>query len=261
MGRGPPYVRAEGVGQEPTRSVWHNPRRIVDENSEDESQGKITRLRSEKADYSLGLLDINQRLEQESLKDQIIITTREDSKKHTPKKTEVGGNVHTSASESEESYSDSESNIGSPESSVNWDDRSDTPAAVSRILYRNKQLVIRRLMAEYRKIIGSSGSQEPRDEGGARDSTRGSERADFTSGRASGHNSTSARRTREPQDADDSDSRDNGKRPAKRVRSTTPDPTANCLKLACPYYQRNPLGPRIGPSCGGPGWNTIHRLK
>ena len=50
-------------------------------------------------------------------------------------------------------------------------------------------------------------------------------------------------------------------RPAKQPRSRLHSALTMAQKLACPYYQRNPQGPRIQRSCAGPGWDDMHRVK
>ncbi|KAK4164611.1 hypothetical protein QBC43DRAFT_317241 [Cladorrhinum sp. PSN259] len=42
---------------------------------------------------------------------------------------------------------------------------------------------------------------------------------------------------------------------------TVPDKNVANLRLACPFYQRDPLRHRKDRSCAGPGWPSIHRVK
>lgn len=55
---------------------------------------------------------------------------------------------------------------------------------------------------------------------------------------------------------DSFDSHEDEERSRKKARISKDVP-----RLACPYYQRNPVGAHIKPICKGPGWLKIGRLK
>jgi hypothetical protein len=52
---------------------------------------------------------------------------------------------------------------------------------------------------------------------------------------------------------------DPGKRPRKSANSLA-KPTLH-LRLACPFFKRNPDVHQRWRSCAGPGWDTVHRVK
>ncbi len=70
---------------------------------------------------------------------------------------------------------------------------------------------------------------------------------------------TTQRRNLNGQDRNSEAEEEDGQRPNKKSRTSEHvDPD---MKLACPYYQRNPNGTHLKPSCRGPGWRTVGRLK
>ncbi|TPX19109.1 uncharacterized protein E0L32_011182 [Thyridium curvatum] len=58
---------------------------------------------------------------------------------------------------------------------------------------------------------------------------------------------------------DDSDDEDKEHHPKKSRRPS--DPMDNHRLLACPYYQRDSMGPGIKQACRGPGFRDVSRLK
>jgi hypothetical protein len=68
-------------------------------------------------------------------------------------------------------------------------------------------------------------------------------------------------------DGDGSECSHDGREKKRRRGSTasfSTSPTegrSDRLRLACPYYRRNPLKYSSSRSCVGPGWDTVHRLK
>lgn len=74
----------------------------------------------------------------------------------------------------------------------------------------------------------------------------------------SSHQSTSSMQKRD-RDEDDGE-KDNNKQPDKRTRRSDNRSTAP-KRLACPYFKKDPEHPRLGRSCSGPGWGTVHRIK
>lgn len=66
---------------------------------------------------------------------------------------------------------------------------------------------------------------------------------------------SSQKRDRDGDDGDKDDRESN-----KRTRLSDNRSTAT-KRLACPYFKKDPEHPRLGRSCSGPGWGTVHRIK
>ncbi|KAI1807073.1 hypothetical protein F4811DRAFT_65273 [Daldinia bambusicola] len=56
-----------------------------------------------------------------------------------------------------------------------------------------------------------------------------------------------------------SDDEDDQEHPRKKSKGNEVDEIKKLL--ACPFHQRNPNRPSVNRSCGGPGWDSISRLK
>ena len=176
----------------------------------------------------------------------------------------------TSGHETDESwYSDSETGSESLASEDRLGRPVDHSARVLRILHQNKARVVRQIVQHFRKLIGSRKSQTQglRDEGGGVKGEGSSSQHGSNSGQSGGDGSKRAFSNLNGEgNQEEENSRGGGndkRRPAKRPRMSGQgqETVAEGLKLACPYFKRNPMGPMVGQSCGGPGWHTIHRLK
>jgi len=200
--------------------------------------------------------------------DQSVLSQTYDSLTNEP----MGGitsNV-TSGQETDESwYSDSETSSESLASEDRLGRPVDHSARVLRILHQNKARVVRQIVQHFRKLIGSRKSQTQglHDEGGGVKGEGSSSQHGSNSGQSGGDGS---KRTFSNLNGEGNQEEENSRgggndkrRPAKRPRMSGQgqETVAEGLKLACPYFKRNPMGPRVGQSCGGPGWHTIHRLK
>lgn len=96
-----------------------------------------------------------------------------------------------------------------------------------------------------------------------RDSASG--QANISAGTAVGPNmrsNASNENTRPVQkrDRDGDDGEKDGRQPDKRTRLSENISTAP-KRLACPYFKKDPEHSRLGRSCSGPGWGTVHRIK
>ncbi|KAM7190405.1 hypothetical protein V8F33_009521 [Rhypophila sp. PSN 637] len=151
-------------------------------------------------------------------------------------KTETSVGVTTSdLGTDDSSWSIEESDDDSQASTIKSEGVVDPASRVLRIVERNKQRVIREVAQYCRRIIGNHQLQD--------------------------HGQQFKSQRRWGGDDDREDDEMDKRRPNKRPRVSADETAAEGLKLACPYFKRNPKAPRIGQSCAGPGWNTIHRLK
>jgi hypothetical protein len=67
-------------------------------------------------------------------------------------------------------------------------------------------------------------------------------------------------RKRLQEDDDGDDEGDGGSRKKPRHKTQSSDEDAP-MRLACPFFKKNPRRFRTSRSCPGPGWATVHRVK
>ncbi|KAK3326725.1 hypothetical protein B0H66DRAFT_168088 [Apodospora peruviana] len=166
---------------------------------------------------------------------------------------------------SSESDTEGESQVSEPNSTSKSLDPS---TMMMRILRENKaramrqavgycrQAIARRRQTELEALSDQAGSQGSPSSIPVALANLSSGRGDFSAKRSL-RKASGDRNHGSGEDGDD----DNKRPPTKKARLSVSETAGEGLKVACPYFKRNPLGPRIGQSCGGPGWNTIHRLK
>ncbi|KAK4208385.1 hypothetical protein QBC37DRAFT_78976 [Rhypophila decipiens] len=190
-------------------------------------------------------------------------------------KTETSVAVTTSdLGTDDSSWSMEETDDESQASTIKSEGVVDPAARVLRIVERNKQRVVKEVSQYCRRIIGNrqlaqqqghavgDGVDMGEDRPPSGSSKQGKGIASSSGGGRADQRKTQskARRGRGDDDDREGDERDE-RRPNKKPRVSADGTAAEGLKLACPYFKRNPKAPRIGQSCAGPGWNTIHRLK
>lgn len=66
LGKGPPYTRDPSLSREIPQSVWDFPRKLASQNEQllEETKGQMVYLPSHRASYAIGLISVEQELEQ-----------------------------------------------------------------------------------------------------------------------------------------------------------------------------------------------------
>ena len=129
-----------------------------------------------------------------------------------------------------------------------------------------KRILLERLMRYFHSIFAACPPQTRTHGSGSGSVSSGSGRSGDTgtvqSEQLNDYNVETRRlldnRKRRPEDEDGDDEGDGSNR--KRPRQHDDDKEAP-LRLACPFFKKNPRRYRLSRSCPGPGWSTVHRVK
>ncbi|KAF2663811.1 hypothetical protein BT63DRAFT_112518 [Microthyrium microscopicum] len=150
-----------------------------------------------------------------------------------------------------------------------WNERPTTPEqeeALSKILSPWRSNILGRLMVDFHSLLGQSidCNTETADTSGNKSSAPSDSSSASREIRdlQSNEHSRVAKRSkdwannREDEEASETEE----KQPPKKSR-TSEEMNSFLLKLACPYYKRNPEVHKTWKSCSGPGFVSVHRLK
>jgi len=127
-----------------------------------------------------------------------------------------------------------------------------------------KRILLERLMHYFHSIIATCPPQTRAHAGSTQSCPRqaGDPVSSGNAGQPAGHGGSAGRhqdcRKRPPDDEDGDDEGDGSERKRPRRLEEAEEPP---LRLACPYFKKNPRRYRLSRSCPGPGWSTVHRVK
>lgn len=141
---------------------------------------------------------------------------------------------------------------------------SSSGALVHPALISQREMLVERVMGEFRTLLDAE-TYSQNHAGSA--STSGASGSNSTSDAGStdaagGVPGVGRKKTLSSRKAsmDCNDSGDEGGRDHKNNKAPHGSDRASQRKLACPYYRRSPTK-HGNPSCTGPGWSSIHRVK
>ncbi|KAF2477445.1 uncharacterized protein BDR25DRAFT_938 [Lindgomyces ingoldianus] len=129
---------------------------------------------------------------------------------------------------------------------------------VSRMMLDTRQVLVENAMRKFIRWYMEAGGFKHHPKGPNTEGTSGNmeNRLSLTP-----RNSRKAGKRKAPDDG--SDNTDNEETPTKRRRRNgqgKPCQTGHDLRLACPFFKKDPTAHMRG-SCSGPGWDTVHRVK
>jgi hypothetical protein len=133
------------------------------------------------------------------------------------------------------------------------------------IVYDIKRDMIRRVKEQLSQLLSPNGNYFSR--GGQAESSRNSHKSGQSESRPDSRLSANAlgkRTLRDKDDAEDDDAdNENHDDPSKRPKTSYGPTTRKSIskRFACPYFKRNPEKHKQWPSCAGPGWPSVHRVK
>jgi hypothetical protein len=84
---------------------------------------------------------------------------------------------------------------------------------------------------------------------------------DISPTNAEGSNRTGKRKFRSTTPTGESNNEDSGSEENDRSPKSAKHTSQGSLRLACPYFRRNPQKYMEHRTCVGPGWTTVHRVK
>jgi hypothetical protein len=138
----------------------------------------------------------------------------------------------------------------------------DVSAMVAHTLEGINQKIVARVMEELRMMFDAGDNQRTRTAGETRNPTEQSQTHVNDSSRPSSWG-TNNKRTLNDDDPklpnDDQPDEERGKRPKKAHDFTQRDSMKP--RYACPFFKHCPESNKRWPSCAGPGWVSVHRVK